>query len=119
MPNKHYDCPIEAIVDVVGGKWKLPILYYLFQKTQRFGELKRQIPGVTERMLALQLRELEQAGIVKRTVYAEVPPRVEYALTALGLTLEPTLRTMLDWSENYLRIKEQVDEQNLASILHS
>jgi DNA-binding HxlR family transcriptional regulator len=101
--NKEFECPIQAIVNVMGGKWKLAILYQLFQGTKRYGELKRLVPKATERMLTLQLRELEASGIVKRTVYAEVPPKVEYSLTELGLSLEPVLQTMLNWSETYLQ----------------
>lgn len=101
--SKEFECPIQAIVDVIGGKWKLSILYQLFQGTKRYGELKRSVPKATERMLTLQLRELEAFGIVLRTVYPEVPPKVEYSLTELGLSLEPVLQTMLDWSEQYLQ----------------
>ncbi|MBW4603388.1 MAG: helix-turn-helix transcriptional regulator [Calothrix sp. FI2-JRJ7] len=101
--DKEFECPIQAIVDVIGGKWKLSILYQLFQGTKRYGELKRLVPKATERMLTLQLRELEADGIVQRTVYAEVPPKVEYSLTQLGLSLEPILHTMLSWSEKYLQ----------------
>lgn len=107
MPQKQYMCPVEALVDVVGGKWKMPILTLLFQGTQRYGELKQHLPGVTERMLTLQLRELEQSGIVQRRVYAEVPAKVEYSLTHLGLSLEPVLQVMLNWSEKYLCMTEQ------------
>lgn len=88
---------------MIGGKWKLSILYQLFQGTKRYGELKRLVALGTERMLTLQLRELELSGIVQRTVYPEVPPKVEYSLTELGLSLEPILQTMLDWSEQYLQ----------------
>ena len=97
-----YGCPIEATIDVLGGKWKIYILYYLFQGTQRFGALKRAIPHVTQQMLTLQLRELEADGVVRRTVYAEVPPRVEYALTPFGESLAPVLDQMLAWGEEYL-----------------
>lgn len=103
MTEKIVGCPIEAIVDIVGGKWKLLILYQLFQNTQRFGELRRRVPGVTERMLTLQLRELEHSGVVERKVYAQVPPKVEYSLTELGQSLKPVCQVMLEWSENYLR----------------
>jgi DNA-binding HxlR family transcriptional regulator len=98
--DKEVECPIQAIVDTIGGKWKLSILYQLFQGTKRYGELRRLVPKATERMLTLQLRELEAAGIVLRTVYPEVPPKVEYSLTELGWSLEPVLQTMLDWSVN-------------------
>lgn len=101
--NKELECPIQAIVDAIGGKWKLSILYQLFQGTKRYGELKRLVPEATERMLTLQLRELEAVGIVQRTVYPEVPPKVEYSLTELGLSLEPVLQTMFDWSKKYLQ----------------
>lgn len=107
MLEKQYMCPVEALVDVIGGKWKIPILSLLFQGTKRYGELRQQLPGVTERMLTMQLRELEQAGIVQRTVYAEVPLKVEYSLTELGLSLKPVLQVMLNWSENYLCLTEQ------------
>lgn len=103
ISNQELKCPIQAVVDIVGGKWKLSILYQLFQGTKRYGELKRLVPEATERMLTLQLRELEACGIVQRTVYPEVPPKVEYSLTELGLSLEPVLQTMLDWSEKYLQ----------------
>lgn len=101
--SKEFDCPIQVIVGLIGGKWKLSILYQLFQGTKRYGELKRLVPNATERMLTLQLRELEASGIVQRTVYPEVPPKVEYSLTELGLSLEPVLQTMLNWSAKYLQ----------------
>jgi DNA-binding HxlR family transcriptional regulator len=107
IQNKEFDCPIQLIVDTIGGKWKLAILYQLFQGTKRYGELRRLVPKATERMLTLQLRELEAAGIVMRTVYPEVPPKVEYSLTEIGLSLEPILQTMLDWSEKYSQHKHQ------------
>ncbi len=100
--DQSKECPIQAFVDLISGKWKILILYQLFQGTKRYGELKRLVPKATERMLTLHLRELEASGIVQRTVYPEVPPRVEYSLTALGLSLEPVLLTVLAWSEEYL-----------------
>lgn len=103
--SQQFECPIQVVVDLIGGKWKLSILHQLFQGTKRYGELKRLVPKATERMLTLQLRELEASGIVQRTVYPEVPPKVEYSLTDLGLSLEPVLKTMLIWSEQYLQQK--------------
>lgn len=101
-------CPVEATLDVIGGKWKGVILYYLVEETKRFNELKRLIPGITQRMLTLQLRELENDGIIYRTVYPEVPPKVEYSLTEFGRTLEPIILLMRDWGENYkLLVKEK------------
>jgi DNA-binding HxlR family transcriptional regulator len=105
MRQRRYDCNfgcnVEATLDVIGGKWKGTIVFYLLDKTMRFNELRRTMPDVTQRMLTLQLRELEEDGIVKRTVYAEVPPRVEYSLTDFGRSLEPILLLMRDWGETY------------------
>jgi DNA-binding HxlR family transcriptional regulator len=102
MSTKQYMCPVEALIDAIGGKWKIPILSLLFQGTKRYGELRQQLPGITERMLTMQLRELEQSGLVLRTVYPEIPPKVEYSITELGMSLKPVLREMLGWSETYL-----------------
>jgi DNA-binding HxlR family transcriptional regulator len=102
MPSGKYECPVLATLDVISGKWKPVILYYLLQETKRFGELKRLLPDVTQRMLTLQLRELESNGVIKRTVYAEVPPKVEYSLTEFGRSLEPVLLIMLDWGKKYI-----------------
>jgi DNA-binding HxlR family transcriptional regulator len=92
-------CPVDLCVDVIGGKWKPTILYHLAYGPTRFNVLRRLIPAVTARMLALQLRELERDGIVSRTVASQVPPRVDYALTPDGETLLPILRAMAAWGE--------------------
>ncbi|MGE5333202.1 MAG: winged helix-turn-helix transcriptional regulator [Nitrososphaerota archaeon] len=98
----EYSCSVEATLDVIGGKWKGVILFYLLDDKRRFGELRRLLPEVTQRMLTLQLRELEEAGIVHREVYREVPPRVEYSLTPFGKTLEPILLLMRAWGDDYM-----------------
>jgi DNA-binding HxlR family transcriptional regulator len=98
----HFGCPVEATLDVIGGKWKGVILYHLLDGTQRFGVLRRLLPDVTPRMLTLQLRELEADGIVERTVYAEVPPRVEYRLTPFGESLRPVIVLLRDWGATYV-----------------
>ena len=97
----QYGCPVEATLDVIGGKWKGVILYKLLERPKRFSELKRQLPAITQRMLTLQLRELEEDGIVHREIYKEIPPRVEYSLTEFGKTLEPILLAMLTWGDQY------------------
>ena len=102
MRRKTYNCPVEAAVDVFGGKWKALILWWLQQRTWRFAELRRQIPGITEKMLTQQLRELEENGIVDRRVYPTVPPKVEYSLTEYGLSLKRALRALCDWGRNHI-----------------
>jgi DNA-binding HxlR family transcriptional regulator len=102
MGGTGYGCPIEALMEAIGGKWKPVVLYHLMGGTRRFGELKRLVPGVSQRMLTQHLRELEADGIVHREVYKEVPPKVEYSLTELGRTLEPVLLTMNEWAEEHM-----------------
>lgn len=104
--NDTYQCPIEATVDVIAGKWKIVILRYLLDGTMRFNELHRRLPGVTQQMLTKQLRELEADGIITRTIYPVVPPRVEYAMTDLGRSLRPILMQMLDWGQMYIEHKK-------------
>ena len=94
-------CPVEATLELIGGKWKGIILYYLLDGRLRFSELKRRIGCVTQRMLTKQLRELEASGLVDRIVYAEVPPRVEYELTKEGKTLRPILNSLKKWGETH------------------
>jgi DNA-binding HxlR family transcriptional regulator len=91
-------------LDVIGGKWKVVMLFHLKRGgTHRFAELRRKIPGVSERMMTQQLRELEEDGIVHRKVYPVVPPRVEYSLTAYGRTLSPITDLMCHWGKKHLR----------------
>jgi DNA-binding HxlR family transcriptional regulator len=106
-PVRKYNCPVEAALDVIGGKWKVLILCWLKERMHRFGELRRRIPGISERVLTQQLRELERDGIVHREVYPEVPPRVEYSLTEFGQTLRPLMGMLNDWGQTHLRRIEQ------------
>lgn len=92
-----FACPVAFTVDVIGGKWKSLILFHLMSGTKRFNELRRLIPDITQRMLTLQLRELEVDGIIHREIYREVPPKVEYSLTELGSSLAPLVSAMREW----------------------
>jgi DNA-binding HxlR family transcriptional regulator len=96
-PEAGEFCPTEATVAAIGGRWKVVILWHLFGVRLRFSELRRKVAGISQKMLTEQLRELEGHGLVTRTVYAEVPPRVEYAATPLGESLRPVLTAMADW----------------------
>jgi DNA-binding HxlR family transcriptional regulator len=106
MKNQTYDCavgcPVEATLDLIGGKWKGVMLYHLSPGTLRFNELRRRLSGVTQRMLTKQLRELEEAGLIVRKVYAQVPPKVEYSLSKKGETLQPVIRALKKWGEEHL-----------------
>ncbi|NDV24742.1 helix-turn-helix domain-containing protein [Desulfovibrio sp. JC022] len=105
MRHDKYDCnqgcPVEATLEVIGGKWKGAILYHLLEKPYRFGELKRTMQNITQHMLTKQLRELEKEGIVNRKVYAQVPPKVEYSVTEYGETLRPLIMMMRDWGQKH------------------
>lgn len=94
-------CPVEVAISVLGGTWKLTLVKHLLDGTRRFGELRRAVPEVNARTLTRQLRELEEDGIVRRTVYPEVPPKVEYALTGLGQSLEPIVQAMDAWGAGF------------------
>lgn len=94
-------CAVEVTLSVIGGVWKPVILFHLLSGKKRFMELTRLIPNATQRMLTLQLRELEEDGVIVRHVYPQVPPKVEYALTPLGKSLAPVLISLREWGESY------------------
>ena len=94
-------CPVETTLTLISDKWKVLIIRDLMPGTKRFGELKKSIGSVSQKVLTTQLRQMEERGLLTRTVYPEVPPRVEYALTELGHSLEPVLEAMRDWGEAY------------------
>lgn len=103
MQEKMFNCEKELTLYVIGGKWKMLILWHLGKEgTKRFGELKALMPGITQRMLVNQLRELEEDLIVERKVYPVVPPKVEYSLTEQGKSLMPILDSMYEWGKNYM-----------------
>lgn len=104
MPKKRnakYECGLEAALDVIGGRWKVLILWDL-DRPRRFGELKRTVSGISEKMLIQQLRNLEVDGVVRRKVFQEVPPHVEYSLTSFGLTLRRSLGPLCKWGTTHM-----------------
>ncbi|KON83857.1 ArsR family transcriptional regulator [Rossellomorea marisflavi] len=103
--QQDYHCAIDMVIELIGGKWKVLILWNLNEGDKRFNELRRSIPDITQKMLTQQLRELEAHGLVSRTVFQEVPPRVEYATTDLGKKLQKTLFEMCRWGDDYAEEK--------------
>jgi DNA-binding HxlR family transcriptional regulator len=95
--NAGKSCPVEWTLEVVGGKWKCVILWHVRGRVRRFSELRRLIPGATQKMLTAQLRQLERDGLIERKVYAQVPPKVEYSISAYGQSLSPLLELMCKW----------------------
>ena len=94
-------CPVETTLSLIGNKWKVLILRDLMEGTMRFGQLKKSVGDISQKVLTAQLRDMEESGLVDRKVYAEVPPRVEYSLTELGLSLKPVLDAMVEWGTDY------------------
>ena len=105
--NKDYNCPVEATISLIGGKYKAIILWHLVNHTLRYNELRRRMPQATDKMLAQQLRELEKDGLIHRTVYPVVPPKTEYRLTEFGESLTPILEAMCSWGERYMEISSE------------
>lgn len=105
-----YHCAMDVTMDYIGGKWKTVVLWYLRNKTMRFNELKKQIPEITEKMLSIQLKTLEEDGLVKREVFPEVPLRVEYSLTEFGRTLIPVLEAIAKWGRNLAEKEGELEE---------
>jgi DNA-binding HxlR family transcriptional regulator len=101
MPRKKVSCPVEVTLGVIAGRWKVMIIHQLLEGTKRFNQLHRELAGVTHRTLAKQLREMEETGLVERRDYKEIPPRVEYRLSPLGLTLKDILMAMHVWAEKH------------------
>ncbi|MEW9699514.1 winged helix-turn-helix transcriptional regulator [Paenibacillus sp. SI8] len=109
MSQKKYNISVEATLEVIGGKWKCVILCHLTHGKKRTSDLKRVMPGITQKMLTQQLRELEKDGIVNRTIYNQIPPKVEYELSEYGASLESILNALCTWGENHI-IKEYGDK---------
>jgi DNA-binding HxlR family transcriptional regulator len=110
--SKDFNCPIEFTVDLIGGRWKTRIIWFLGKATRRFGELERLMPDTSRKVLIQQLKELETDGIVVRTVYAQVPPKVEYSLTEQGQALIAILQSMRLWGERQIEILGSKQEEN-------
>jgi DNA-binding HxlR family transcriptional regulator len=102
MLRREYSCGLEAALDVIGGKWKALILWPLRAAPRRFGELRREVPGISEKMLIQQLKEMEQHGVVIRHDFKEVPPRVEYALTSFGHSLCDAVSPLCEWGQLHM-----------------
>ena len=97
MKAKATNCPAEYTLSLIGGRWKIPLIFHLLNGAKRFSELARALAGVTQKMLTQQLREMERDGLVERKIFPEVPPRVEYSLTPLGASLKPVVDSMCRW----------------------
>ena len=104
MKKELSACPVEVTMGLIGDRWKILIVRDLLTGTKRFGELKKSVTGITQKVLTSHLRDMEASGLVKRKVYAEVPPRVEYSLTKTGLSLKPILDSMVKWGNEYRKI---------------
>lgn len=101
--HKNYNCALELTMDLIGGKWKLIILWHLLDSSKRFNQLDKLIPAITQKMLTTQLRELEEKGLVNRKVYPQVPPKVVYSLSERGRSLETILNEICAWSKDYAK----------------
>ncbi|MFF8958272.1 winged helix-turn-helix transcriptional regulator [Streptomyces sp. NPDC014894] len=108
MKKRSYTCGLDAAIDVMGGKWKGLILFSLQDGPLRFGELRRTVAGISERILILQLREMETSGLVHREVHHQVPPKVEYSLTDFGRTLNTALAPLGEWGEEHMERIEAI-----------
>lgn len=121
IQEKTYKCGMELTMDVIGGKWKTVILWHLRNRTLRFSQLKRRLHGITQKMLTQQLRELEEDGLINRTVFPQVPPKVEYNLTEYGKKIIPVLYSIYCWGINYAEdfdLDLDIDKQILEKILN-
>jgi DNA-binding HxlR family transcriptional regulator len=101
--------PVERAFKVIGGRWKAVILYHLFDGPRRLSQLKRALPEISQKVLIQQLREMEEHGLVHREIFRQVPPRVDYSATPLGLSLEPVLRALCDWGQRHAAALDELD----------
>jgi DNA-binding HxlR family transcriptional regulator len=101
---QEFECPVELTLAIIGGKWKVPILWHLLERPHRYGELKKEFPKVTQKMLTQQLRELESDGVIHREVFTQIPPKVEYSLTPIGESLRRTIEQLCEWGMQYKQV---------------
>jgi DNA-binding HxlR family transcriptional regulator len=106
--SPEFATPVDAALSIIGGKWKLKLLYRLIDSPKRFGELRRSLFPITQQMLTLQLRELEQDGVIHREIYQQIPPKVEYSLTEFGESLIPVITIICDWGRQNLETIRRV-----------
>ncbi|WP_082035896.1 winged helix-turn-helix transcriptional regulator [Pedobacter lusitanus] len=121
MTNKRqqeYTCAMEAALSVISGKWKMEILNELRFGARRYSEINRNVPGITEKMLSQQLRELEEDGVIRRKVYPEVPPKVEYSFTELGAELTGIFKALEIWGSHFVTGTDQPDRKSGSSCYH-
>jgi DNA-binding HxlR family transcriptional regulator len=114
MANKMFNCGLEAALAVLGGKWKPLILYNLVRNVHRYGELKRAVGGVTDKVLIQQLKELERDEIISRIDFQEIPPKVEYSLTPFGRSLATALGTLCVWGTEHMETVERIHERRMS-----
>lgn len=119
MSNNSFNCGLEAALAVIGGKWKPLVLYHLAQKIHRYGELKRAIGGVTDKVLIQQLKELERDEIIARTDFQEIPPKVEYSLTPFGRSLAMALGALCTWGTEHIQTVERIRERRTTALAPS
>lgn len=112
----EFNCPVDATIQLIGGKYKAVILWHLIEEKKRFSELKRLIPKATEKMLTQQLRDMEKDGLIIRTVYPVIPPKVEYSLSGFGRSLVPVLDSMCRWGTDYLNTFYRNDENLICDV---
>lgn len=106
-------CPIETTLKMLGCKWKVLIIRELLTGTKRFGELKKAVTGITQKVLTSKLREMEELGLVERKIYPQIPPKVEYTLTDIGYSLRPVLESLKDWGKDYKRYTKLVEKMRI------
>jgi DNA-binding HxlR family transcriptional regulator len=111
MKKKKYNCPVELTVEVMGGKWKSRIMWHISKKSYRYGELRKLIPDITQKMLTQALRELEEDGLIARNIYDEKIPRVEYYLTEYGQSTTPLLELMSKWGSSHRQRINEMDAE--------